>query len=221
MNKKAGDILILLVGAVLMVYTAYRSLHVVQSTLPPDAQPLGYAALFGLDFALVAWTIFKAKSARGDVQQTVAIFMILLQWIGVTALTLGDTLLTADPENAPEYIQMVALWAAPIVISINVGAAIVVHLTDPEREIESARNAVQDEIQRQVAEQLKSNAAQIAGRVAPTAANHRAEELLAEFMQKPSSNGQGANGGLVFASDGAGVSQVPKVKRAGGGKRVK
>lgn len=212
MNKRAGDILILIVGAVLMVYTAYRSIHVVQATLPPDAQPLGFAALFGLDFALVAWTVFKAKSARGDAQQAIAMFMIVLQWVGVTALTLGDTLLTADPANSPEYIKLMALWAAPIVISINVGAVVVVHLTDPAREIERARSAVQDEINRQVAEQLKSNAAQIAGRVAPVAADHRANELLSEFMNKSSGNGQKPSGGLVFASEGAGVEVVQDPK---------
>lgn len=196
-----------------MVYTAYRSLHVVQSTLPADAQPLGYAALFGLDFALVAWTVFKAKSARGDAQHAIAVFMIVLQWVGVTALTLGDTLLTADPEHAPEYIRVVALWAAPIVIAVNVGAAIAVHLTDPEREIEQARRAVQDEIQRQVAEQLRTNAAQIAGQVAPVAADHRAKELLAEFMQKPGGNGNvRGNGHVVMASEGEQAALVPKAK---------
>lgn len=181
MNRKSGDILILLVSAVLLVYTAYRSLHVVQTTLPPDAQILGYVALFGLDFALVAWTVFKAKSARGDMQHAIAIFMILLQWVGVTALTLGDTLLTADPVNAPSYIKMIALWAAPIIISVNVGAAILVHLSDPQAAIHNARRDVQDEIERQVSETLKQNAGQIASQIAPTAAAQRAAELLAEF----------------------------------------
>jgi hypothetical protein len=212
MNKKAGDILILMVGAVLLVYTAYRSLHVVQSTLPPDAQVIGFAALFGLDFALLAWTVFKAKSARGDVQNAIAMFMIILQWVGVTALTLGDTLLTADPGNAPGYIRAVALWAAPIVISINVGAAIAVHLADPTREIEAARRSVQDEIQKQVAEQLRQNAAQIASMVTPVAADHNAKELLAEFMSGPSGNGQ-KPAGMVFTSEGAEVGQNPKATK--------
>jgi hypothetical protein len=66
MNKSSGSILILLTGAVLMAYTMFRSVHLVQSTLPVDSQVMGYAALFGLDAALIAWTVFKARSARGD-----------------------------------------------------------------------------------------------------------------------------------------------------------
>lgn len=183
MNRSSGNILILLVGGVLMIYTAYRSLHVVQATLPPEAQIVGYAALAGLDGALLAWTLFKARSARGDKQNAIATFMICLQLAGITATLIGDTVLTSDPtELTAGYLRTVTLWAVPLIIATNVAATVVVHLVDPAQEIFNAKREVQDEIERQVAEHLRQNAAQIAAQVTPAAADHRAAELLAEFM---------------------------------------
>jgi hypothetical protein len=182
-----------------MAFTMYRSLHVVQTTLDADGQVLGYAALAGLDGGLLAWTVYKMKSARGDAQHAIAMFMIVLEWIGVAGLVVADTLLTADAASAPAYIRVIALWCVPVVISLNVGAIITVHMVDPQRAIEAARRTVQDEIQRQVAEQLKEASAQIAGQVSPTAAKHHAEGLLAEYVRTFSGDGKDV---MTFAKEG-------------------
>ncbi len=185
MNKASGNILILLVGGILMIYTAYRSLHVVQSTLPPEAQIVGYAALAGLDGALICWTVFKARRARGEKQNAIGTFMICLQLAGITATLIGDTVLTANPNDLTrDYLRTVTLWAVPLIIATNVAATVIVHLVDPAQEIYNARRDVRDEIERQVADHLRQNAAQIAARVTPAAAEHRAGELLAEFMRQ-------------------------------------
>jgi len=195
------------IGAVLMAFTMYRSLHVVQSTLDADGQILGYAALAGLDGGLLGWTLYKMNSARGDTQNAIAMFMIVLEWVGVAGLVVADTLLTADAANAPSYIRVIALWCVPVVISINVGAIIATKLADPGRQIETARRAVQDEIQRQVADQLREASAQIAGRVSPTAAAHHTDAMLAEYLRTFSGDGKDV---VTFAQEG---SESPKRRK--------
>ncbi len=181
-QNSIGNILVLIVGTVLLVYTGARSVHVVQSTLPADSQVVGYAALAGLDGALIAWTIFRIKSARGDKQMAISLLMICLQLVGVVLLTLGDTLLVADPAGSPPAIRMIVLWAVPIIIGANVAASIAVHLTDPSNAVAQARRGFEDELQRQVAEHLTSRAPEISAGVAPAAAERRAAELLAELV---------------------------------------
>lgn len=183
-SKATGNILILIVGGILLLYTCARSLHVVQSTLPPESQIVGYAALAGLDGALVAWSLFKARSARGDKQQAIASLMIVVQLAGIMATLIGDTILTADPTEATATaLRTITLWIVPLIIGTNVAATVVIHMVDPAQEVYNAKREVQDEISRQVAEHLRQNAAQIAARVTPAAAEHRADELLAEFMR--------------------------------------
>lgn len=224
MNRASGNILILMIGGVLMVYTAYRSLHVVQSTLPPEAQIVGYAALAGLDGALIAWTLYKARSARGEKQNAIATFMICLQLCGITATLIGDTVLTSDPSNLTrEYLRTITLWAVPLIIATNVAATVIVHLVDPAQEIFNARREVRDEIERQVAEHLRQNAAQIAAQVTPVAAQHRANELLAEFMrQKENGGGVSVSLGpdIAVETPGAVSPPAPAARRSRNGARI-
>ena len=224
MNRASGNILILMIGGVLMVYTAYRSLHVVQSTLPPEAQIVGYAALAGLDGALIAWTLYKARSARGEKQNAIATFMICLQLCGITATLIGDTVLTSDPSNVTrDYLRMITLWAVPLIIATNVAATVIVHLVDPAQEIFNARREVRDEIERQVAEHLRQNASQIAAQVTPVAAQHRANELLAEFMRQKE-NGAGVSISLgpdvAIETPGAVAPPAAAAKRSRNGARI-
>ena len=210
MNKSSGRIFILVTGAVLMAYTMFRSVHLVQSTLPPGSQVMGYAALFGLDAALLAWTLFKTQTARGNTQHAVATFMIILQLLRIGATLVADTWLVADPETAPSTIRIVALWLVPIIITVNVAAITAVHLTDPTAEIRNAQRDLQDEIERQVAEQIRQQRGQIASSVSPTAARKYADDLLAQFTSALGGGEQQAQQMMVMASEEGGPLAEPK-----------
>jgi membrane-associated HD superfamily phosphohydrolase len=181
MNKKSGEILLLIVGGMLLLYTAFRSYDILSTTLPADAQLLAYIGLAGLDGGLIAWALYYSKSARGDVQRAVAMFMVVLQLAGVALTSIGDSLLYSLGEAMPEYITIAVVWGVPAIIAVNIAAVTVVHLADPQRALDSASREVEDEIQRQVAEHLRQNVGQIAGRIAPQAAEQRARELTMRF----------------------------------------
>lgn len=181
MNKKSGTILLLCVGGLLLAYTAFRSFDILRQTLPPDAQIMAYIGLAGLDGGLIAWTVFKMKSARGDTQQAIATFMVVIQLAGVALTSIGDSLMYSAGERMPDYILTAVVWGVPAIIALNIAAVTVVHLSDPTRELEQARRQVRDEIEKQVAAHLRENAGQIASKVVPEAARHNADEVLATF----------------------------------------
>lgn len=193
MNKSSGNIMLLVTAGILMAYTAFRSVHLVQGTLPPGSEIMGYAALFGLDFSLIAWTVFKMFGARGEKQHAIATYMVCIQIAGVGATLLADTWFVADAQNAPAVIGMIALWIVPIIITINIAAVTATHLSDPSAEIRNAKNQLEDEINKQIAEQLRNNRGQIAGSITPEAARLYADEMLTQFMMT-SRNGHGHNG---------------------------
>src|SRR5690606_34481279 len=189
MNRKSGDILLLVIGGLLLAYTAFRSVSILRGTLPADAQILAYIGLAGLDGGLLAWTLYLRHSARGDVQRAVAMFMVVVELAGVALTSIGDSLMHTAGAQMPEYILTAVTWGVPAIIALNIVSITVVHLSDPGAQIENAKRQLADEVQRQVAEQLRENVAHLAGAVAPQAAAHQANELLQAF--KVGKNGDG------------------------------
>jgi hypothetical protein len=197
MNKKSGDILLLVIGALLLGYTAFRSVDILRGTLPADAQVLAYIGLAGLDGGLLGWTLYYKHSARGEVQQAVSLFMIAVELFGVSLTSIGDSLLHTAGASMPEYVLVAVTWGVPGIIALNIIALTVVHVADPSAQIEQAKVQLEDEVQRQVAQQLRDNVAQLAGAVAPQAALHQAQELLQAFQV-------GKGGGLLASKNGNG-----------------
>jgi hypothetical protein len=205
---------LLVIGGLLLGYTAFRSMDILRNTLPPDAQVLAYIGLAGLDGGLLAWVLYLRHSARGDAQRAVAMFMVVLELAGVALTSIGDSLLHTTGAQMPEYVLTAVTWGVPAIIALNIVAITVVHLSDPGAQIENAKRQLEDEVQRQVAEQLRQNLAQIAGQVTPSAAAHQAHELLASFRV-----GQNGDSPMhTFSAQGAstGGKLTPDPKRRPG-----
>src|SRR5689334_10663333 len=139
--RKGNSLLIWLIAIGLLVFTGFRSLHLIQTTLPADAQILGFAGLAGLDLGLLAWTFYANGGARGN-QRTVALLMIVVNFAGVAAATLADTLLIVGAKENQALISTVASWILPIIIIANVGAVIACHVMDPAQALKDAERQV-------------------------------------------------------------------------------
>ena len=96
-TNSGGSILLWIIACGLLIFTGARSVHLVQSTLPPDAQVLAFAALAALDGGLLAWLFWTTRAAKGGAQRTIGTLMIVVDLAGITAATLADTMLIADP----------------------------------------------------------------------------------------------------------------------------
>jgi len=192
-RSNGGAVLLWIVAIALLIFTAARSVHLVTATLPPDMAVLGFAALFGLDIGLLAWLFWTTRSARGGAQRTIGTLMVVVDLAGITAAVIGDTLLVAGGEAYQSAVSTVAVWIVPVIILSNVAAIVGAHLVDPAQSIRDAQRALEDELQWQLADHLRQNAAQVAAGAVPEAAAHKQAEMVAGFLaaiRKPSANGK-------------------------------
>lgn len=52
-----GDLIVLLLDAVLLIYTAWRSYDFLSTTVPSGFEILGLIGLWGLDIGAIAWSL--------------------------------------------------------------------------------------------------------------------------------------------------------------------
>lgn len=222
--KKNNSLMLWIIGIGLLAFTAYRSFHLITQSLPGDAQIMGFAALFGLDLGLLAWTNFAANHARGN-QTTVAYIMVVVDLLGVGAALLADTLLMSNA-GYKDLIGTVTGWILPVILMANIAGVIFCKLFDPAQ-IE--RNAERDaeEIYREAMRQRRLNdAAQLADEVAEEMYPQLRAQIAAKYRQSSAGNTEpvsarqqiadrrnghkAADAPTVMAKDGEGTP-VPKV----------
>ncbi len=180
-KHNSGGVMIWLIAGALLLFTGFRSVHLVSSTLPPDAQILGFAALAALDLGLIAWLVYATRGARGA-QRTIAILMICVDLAGVSAAVIGDTMLIGGGSAESGLVSTVALWVLPVIVIANVAATVACHLLDPNQALRDANRSLQDELDWQVAKGISDNAAQVASNVTPAAIEAKQREMIAGFL---------------------------------------
>lgn len=210
-SEGSGSVLLWIITTALLVFTAARSVHLIQSTLPEDSKVLAYAALAGLDGGVLAWLFWTTRSARGATQHTIGTLMIIVDLAGITAAVLGDTMLVADPTNRA-IVATVAIWLVPLVIVSNVVATVVAHLVDPAQAIRDAQRSLRDELDRQMAEAMARNAASTAADAAAIAAQHWAEQTKAAYMAGLQPKGKSAPPAKRASATYASGTNVPEAK---------
>jgi hypothetical protein len=219
-KDNGGTVLLWLVTAALIVFTAARSVHLIQSTMPAEFSMLAYAALAGLDIGVLAWLFWTTRTAHAGVQRTIGTLMIVVDLAGIAVAVLGDTMLVADA-GSKELVSTAAIWIVPIVIVSNIAATIVAHATDPAQELRDAQRALTDELEYQKAEYLRANAATLAAKVAAQQGQHEADQMIAKFQSGAnagtfSNNGKGNGPVAAFAAEGT-VPAKAKASRPKGG----
>lgn len=224
-ENKGGSLVVWIITIILMVFSASRSVHLVQTTLPQgDGQIMGFAALAALDGGVLGWFIFCTRGAAPGRQRVIGYIMLIVDLVGVVAALLGDTWLVAGQDA--KLVGMVALWLLPIIIGLNVIGAYTAHLMDPSQALRDAEHQMQHELEKQRAEHIKANAGQISQAVSKVQAEQYMAEMLARFegasgggggsgikemLERIMSTRNNGNGKVTMAEDGA---QVPKVKRS-------
>ncbi len=211
-NRAIGNFLLIALGVILFIYTAFRTYDVLRMSLPSDATEIAVVGIMGIDGAVIAWTLFKMYGARGDWQHAIANVMIIVSLAGVLVTVLGDTLMRHPGATVPPYLQTAVWWGIPFLIWLNVAAAIFAHLQDPRHIIKRAQRDVEDAIEAAVAEKLRENAANIASAVAPDVAAHRADEVQRRILTTVGLVPPNGRRAKTFASD------VEEMKVRGAGK---
>jgi hypothetical protein len=186
MFKRISALAVLVLGAALLVYSASRSLDFIGLTLPPDRQILAWFALLALDGGLVAWLLIYLNAARGGWQRGIALVMVAVDLLGCVMMFTADTLLNTGRAGITQamsanQIQTIVL-ALSAIIALNIAAAVVYHLTDPQKLREQAEEEAFGRVEDATLKQIAQNAEQLAAQVAPMLAEDWMQNTRARYL---------------------------------------
>lgn len=184
MRKYAGWITIVL-GGVLLVYSASRSFNFLAMTLPEDKVMLAYVGLAALDGGIVAWLLAYLYASKSTLQRGIAMGLIVLDFLGAVMTFVMDTLYESGEVgligSMPESDIKTAVLLVSLVIAINIGAVVMHHMTDPERLKVQALEDVQAQVEDEVLSILKDQASVMAKELAPRKVAAMMQQTRAEF----------------------------------------
>jgi hypothetical protein len=140
------DLAVLLLDAVLFIYTAWRSYHFLSNSVPDDMQIMALVGLWGLDIGMIIWSLVWIFGSTEKYQDWIAMSFFLIDMTGVVLTSLTDSLMFSNPNNAmTEMLQGIAAPAIPLIVVANVVAGFIYHMTAPStRARRDARRAAAD-----------------------------------------------------------------------------
>ncbi|HRJ59331.1 MAG TPA: hypothetical protein PLV64_23835 [Anaerolineales bacterium] len=185
MVRKIGTIVVFILAAVLLVYSATRSLDFISLTLPEDRKVLAYFGLAALDGGLVAWILSYLYGSRGW-QRAISFLMVLVDLVGAIAMFTLDTLYNTGKAGMTTALTSSELQNAVLalsgVIALNIAAAVAHHLTDPEKLREQAEEDAFGKVEDATLKQISKNADSLAAQLAPTLAQDWMNQTRARYM---------------------------------------
>jgi hypothetical protein len=126
------DLAVLLLDAVLFIYTAWRSYHFLSGSVPDDMQIMALVGLWGLDIGMIIWSLVWIFGSTEKYQDWIAMSFFLIDMTGVVLTSLTDSLSFSNPNNAmTEMLQGIAAPAIPLIVVANVVAGFIYHMTSP------------------------------------------------------------------------------------------
>lgn len=186
MFKKIGGLLVTILGLLLLVYSATRSLDFIMLTLPQDRQILAYFGLAALDGGLICWLLAYLYGSHGGWQRGISLLMILVDLGGAVAMFTLDTLYNTGKAGmtsalSPEQLQTAVLGLSGV-IALNIAATIAHHLTDTDKLREQAEEEAFSRVEDATLKQISSNAEQLAAHVAPMLAADWIQNTQARYL---------------------------------------
>jgi hypothetical protein len=149
-----GDLIVLLLDAVLLIYTAWRSYDFLSTTVPTGFEILGLVGLWGLDIGAVAWSLVWIFGSSTKYQDWTSMSFFIIDLVGVILTSITDSLMYGAKDGAMTgVLSGVATVAIPLVVVSNVVAGFIYHMTSPatkarreERKADAAHREKMSEI---------------------------------------------------------------------------
>ena len=139
-----GDIIVLLLDAVLLIYTAWRSYDFLTTTVPDGFQILALIGLWGLDIGAIAWSLVWIFGSTAKFQDWTAMSFWVIDLVGVFLTSITDSLMYGAKDGVlTTTLMSIAMVAIPLVVFGNVLAGFIFHMTSPATKARrSARKAL-------------------------------------------------------------------------------
>lgn len=128
-----SDLAVLLLDAVLFIYTGWRSYHFLTDSVPDDMQIMALVGLWGLDIGMVIWSLVWMFGSTEKYQDWTAMAFFLIDLTGVILTSLTDSLSFSSPDGSMTgMLQGIAAPAIPLIVVANVVAGFIYHMTSPK-----------------------------------------------------------------------------------------
>ncbi len=148
-----GDIIVLLLDAVLLIYTAWRSYDFLSTTVPSGFEILGLVGLWGLDIGAIAWSLVWIFGSSTKYQDWTSMAFFLLDLAGVILTSLTDSLMYGAKDGAmTNVLSGVSTVAIPLIVVANVVAGFIYHMTSPRTKAMREERAAEAEHRRKMGE---------------------------------------------------------------------
>ena len=178
---------IAIMSLALLVFTASRTLDLLQTFLPAGQQAVfAWLGLVAFDGGLMGWSFFFAHGARGQWQRAIALLMVITSLIAVGVSSIADLYIASAAKGLvvglPETVRIAVLLFVGLVVFANVAAFFLVHITEPAQMKAMAAESARDVIEAETLKQINAVAPQMAARIAPELAEQWARETWTKFL---------------------------------------
>jgi len=128
-----ADVMVLILDAVLFIYTGWRSYHFLSNSVPDGMQVMALVGLWGLDIGMVIWSLVWIFGSTEKYQDWISMSFFLIDMTGVILTSLTDSLSFSNPNNTmTAMLQGIAAPVIPLVVVANVVAGFIYHMTAPK-----------------------------------------------------------------------------------------
>jgi hypothetical protein len=172
--KKLGtssNIPIMILGGLLLVYTAYRSYNFISMTLPADKQVLALFGLMALDGGLIFWFATYLFFQMGTAQRWIALCMMAVDFSGAVITFVADTFYTGGQLGLVQMMADATITSIVLAlcgyIALNVAMAGVYHIVDPKARQKRAEHDLMAKIDDASLEYVEDNLMAMAQELAP------------------------------------------------------
>ncbi len=207
MFKKVASLMVLLVAGGLMIYSASRTLALLQMTLPPGQKDVAFLALLAFDGGLIAWLLTFMFGAEGAWQRAISGVMVAVCLVGVVIGFGADSLIGASANGMIDMdkgLSLTAILLTTGIIAANIAATVFYHMLSPENRRRMASEAARDRIEQASLKAIEQEANSLAGQIAPVVASAWVRDMEAQYAHGLTASRSRA------ALPGASLSEAPQ-----------
>ncbi len=184
MFKRISGIIVIVVAGGLMIYSASRTLALLQMTLPSGQKDVAFLALLAFDGGLVAWLLTFMYGAEGAWQRAIAGVMVVVDLVGVVIGFGADSLIGASQNGMVKVDEGIALTAILLttgIIAANIAATVFFHMLSPENRRRMTSEAARDRIEQASLKAIEQEANTLALQLAPVVASAWVRDMESQY----------------------------------------
>ena len=141
-----GDVIVLILDIVLLVYTGWRSYDFLSTSVPAGYEMLALVALWGLDIGAVAWSLVWIFGSATKYQDWTSMFFFVFDLVGVILTSLTDSLMYGRTDSALSgMLSGIAIVVVPLIVVANAVAGFIYHMTSPQTKMRRAKRRADNE----------------------------------------------------------------------------